>query len=82
MEYRCSSCGKRLHRTYEVVNKDVGKKEYLGHYSTRYGCEGTSHAERSYKFIDEEFKKMWGCEYNFLTKNCKDWSREFFNRIS
>jgi hypothetical protein len=41
----------------------------------------SSNVGRSYDFVDERFFEMWK-NYATFGKNCGDWARDFYNKLT
>ncbi|KAL3081732.1 hypothetical protein niasHS_011817 [Heterodera schachtii] len=81
VHYKCGICGQIAYRTYEIVCKDETSDRW-GRYMKTYGDEpifGICTTE--FDGIQRVFDGMWK-DYDFIDKNCKDWTSQMIERLS
>lgn len=82
MLYECRRCGRRAYRTYEVID-ERSKSNAWGHYGRQHVPERVnSTVRRQMDFFERIHDGMWFRDYEMGIKDCKDWSREFFNKAT
>uniref|UniRef100_A0A914GPU4 PPPDE domain-containing protein n=1 Tax=Globodera rostochiensis TaxID=31243 RepID=A0A914GPU4_GLORO len=79
--YKCRSCGHEAHVTYEITGPGNVHNEF-GRYTKTYERPLVLVTDKNTSFLDIErvYRDMW-VDYNFLTKNCRNWTKEITDRI-